>query len=525
MTADLARSYDELPYADRVFGVAHPDNLATVGALMGLQPPDTQQCRILELGCAAGSNLMAVAVTLPQSECVGIDLSPRQIERGEQIRQTLGLNRVQLRAENILELDRSLGTFDYIICHGVYSWVPPVVQEKILQLMAELLSPQGIGYISYNTYPGWHFRGLLRDMMRFHVRRLEQPLEMVQAGRALLDYIDQTLPHPDFYYARVLKEEIQLLRPEADSYLYHEHLEEYNEPLYFHQFAARLQPHGLQYVGEAEPHPIPGILSPESLATLQGFSHDLIDLEQYLDFLAGRPFRRTLVCHREVRLPRQPGLLTIGRLHVNSVAQPKTENPDLFSAAPVDFETRTGVTLSTAHPLVKVALYILSEQRPRFLAFPDLCSAVRARMPEPPPITERGDPITQGLAEALLRCYQSHLVDFRLRPPSDVQQISERPVASPLARLQAANGITRVTNLRNQVVPLKGFDCVLLPMLTGEYEQPQLVEKLLVLAQQGIFDVQYEGKVLRDEATLRLVLQQWLREGLIRLVASSLLAS
>ena len=51
-----------------------------MGKLFGLNTAAPTQCRVLELGCAAGLNLIAMAALLPESTFVGIDLSPVQIE-------------------------------------------------------------------------------------------------------------------------------------------------------------------------------------------------------------------------------------------------------------------------------------------------------------------------------------------------------------------------------------------------------------------------------------------------------------
>ena len=99
--------------------------------------------------------------------------------------------------ERILDIDEGFGTFDYILCHGVYSWVPAPVREKILEILDRNLSPDGIGYISYNTYPGWHTRGMIRAMLAYHVRRFEQPRVLAQpvCARALVRRMGRELRH------------------------------------------------------------------------------------------------------------------------------------------------------------------------------------------------------------------------------------------------------------------------------------------------------------------------------------------
>src|SRR6267142_1438469 len=157
-------SYDEVPYDSKAFSETHPDRLATVATLFGMQPADVEHCRVLELGCADGSNLIPMAVGLPESAFAGIDLSPRQVGDGQATIATLGLKNVTLRVGSILDVGADEGIFDYIVCHGVYSWVPPEVQNRILTICNRNLAPNGVAYVSYNTYPGWHVRGMVRDL-------------------------------------------------------------------------------------------------------------------------------------------------------------------------------------------------------------------------------------------------------------------------------------------------------------------------------------------------------------------------
>src|SRR5260370_37085826 len=148
--ADVPQStYEEIPYSSNPFSYTHPDNLATVGMLMGMTPPSVERCRVLELGCAGGGNLIPMALALPESQFLGIDLSPRQIAMGQEVIDTLGLTNIKLRSMSIMDVKDDDGPYDYIICHGVYSWVPAEVQDKILTICNRNLGPTGVAYVSY----------------------------------------------------------------------------------------------------------------------------------------------------------------------------------------------------------------------------------------------------------------------------------------------------------------------------------------------------------------------------------------
>src|SRR5262249_40891875 len=165
--APASNSYDAVPYNSYPFPRTHPGHLAAVASLFGMKPAPIGRCRVLELGCAGGVNLIPMALTLPASRFIGVDLSARQIADGQKLAAELALDNLHLRHLNILDVDQSLGQFDYIVCHGVYSWAPGPVRDKILEVCARNLAPQGVAFVSYNTYPGWHMNGMIRDMLCF----------------------------------------------------------------------------------------------------------------------------------------------------------------------------------------------------------------------------------------------------------------------------------------------------------------------------------------------------------------------
>ena len=173
----------------------HPDRLATVATLFGMRPAPAERSQVLELGCAGAGNLIPMGAGIAPRRFLGIDLSGRQVADGQKVVGTLGLTNVELKQRSITDVDPSWGHFDYIVCHGVYSWVPPAVQDKILEICATNLAPQGVAYVSYNTYPGWHMRGMLRDIMCYHARRFDDPQARVGQARALLDFLAKSVAH------------------------------------------------------------------------------------------------------------------------------------------------------------------------------------------------------------------------------------------------------------------------------------------------------------------------------------------
>jgi SAM-dependent methyltransferase/methyltransferase-like protein len=473
-----ATTYDELPYDAGPLSATHPDNLAAVATYFGMRPPDPERCRVLELGCGIGYNLMAMAVSLPQARFTGIDLSARQVEEGTSTIAKLGLTNIRLQALSLLDVDESFGEFDYIIAHGVYSWVPPAVQDKILWICARNLAPDGVAYVSYNTYPGWHQRGMVREMMNFHARTFPDPRQRVEQARALLSFLVEGYPkESNQTYRHILADEEQLLADTADTYVFHEHLEDVNQPLYFHQFIQRATAHSLQYLWEGKPHSPLELFSAKTRETLGQIATDLIDLEQYLDFLHNRTFRRTLLCHQGQALERKPNPDQARAFRFSSFAQFTEPDPDISGNGVVVF--RGEVFKGTTNmPLVKLALVELMRAFPERLAFDDLFDRVWRRL------HETGEP-SLGSAEArtllggaLFSSYQSTLVRLHVAPQPFTLQVSERPKASPLARWQAATTATPVASLCHQRIPLEGPARQLLSLLDGTQTAAMLEERM-----------------------------------------------
>ena len=318
MTDAADTTYDELPYINKAFPQTHPDRLATLARLFGLEPPDLGTCRVLELGCASGDNLIPMALELPNARFVGIDLSARQIDEGQRQVRALGLANIELRRFNIADVDASWGKFDYIVSHGIYSWVPAPVRQKLLAICRDNLAANGVAYVSYNTLPGWRMRGMIRDMMIYHAMSFPGAVAKVRQARGLIDFLAQSAP-TNSPYGMTLRQEVDAIKNEPDAYLFHEHLEEVNEPFYFYQFAEAAAAHGLDYLAEADLNEmLVSSLPPKVAETLRRIATDNIRMEQYMDFVRNRMFRQTLLVYRGAAIRRNLDGRALKGLLVNS---------------------------------------------------------------------------------------------------------------------------------------------------------------------------------------------------------------
>ncbi|MBC7911996.1 MAG: methyltransferase domain-containing protein, partial [Pyrinomonadaceae bacterium] len=247
MTDALSESYEEVLYPSYLHVQTQPDRLATMAAFYGMQPAPVEKCRVLELGCSDGSNLIPYAFHLPESEFIGIDLAARSVAIGQKRIEALGLKNVQLRVFDVMDVDESFGQFDYIVAHGLFSWVPPEVREKILDICRRNLSPQGVAHVSYNAYPGCHFRDMTREMMLFHVRNVTDPQERIVQAIALIKFLSESFAETDLY-RMFIKNELESLLERRQEQIFHDDLEQFNQPYYFHQFIEKAAAHDLQFL-------------------------------------------------------------------------------------------------------------------------------------------------------------------------------------------------------------------------------------------------------------------------------------
>jgi methyltransferase-like protein/2-polyprenyl-3-methyl-5-hydroxy-6-metoxy-1,4-benzoquinol methylase len=479
-TGGMTNAYDAVPYPNLPHREAHPRQMELIATLFGLGPKPIQNCRVLELGCAAGWNLIPQAQEYPSSRFVGVDLSRVQIDEGRALAQALGLDNLELREASITDIDVSWGKFDYIICHGVFSWVLPEVQRKILAVARQNLTPNGVALISYNVYPGWHFRGLVRDAMLYHAARFREAEQQIHQARAVLSFLHDNTPNDSFYH-QMLGEEMKMLSNAPDSYLFHDHLERENRPLYFHQFAGLAQEHGLQYLGESNYAEIAALGVPQKArTTLESLTY--LEREQYIDFLRIRGFRSTLLCHAEAEVNRTLKPADFTKLHVAYREMPE---PFVFlhGELKVKFATK-GVKLVSRSPLVRAALEYLKEVWPKPIAYEELVQAAARRLVSE--MAERDSDLDKDYVDAaevsavlsiLMQAFSWGVLDAFVTPPQFAPAVSMRPVASPVARRQAAQSV-RVTNRRHEVVTLDVFSQQVIQRLDGAADRSMLVDHM-----------------------------------------------
>ena len=294
--------YSELGYKSMPFPYTTPATLEAYAALVGVSAPNPKTARVLELGATYGGNIISQALFNPDATFVGVELSQEQVEKGNEVIANAGLTNVSLIQSDIASIGSEIGTFDYIIAHGVYSWVDDGVKDALLRLIDEHLAEDGIAYISYNTYPGWHTMEEVRQLMMFSNRDKAQfnHKEKVLHGKTIGSIVGSQILKYDNLKERNSKflGALRSVMQKDEYYVGHDHLEPNNDPVYFYQFNDHLGAHNLAYLCDAD----------LTLSMVRSFDADIADTldklalndhvaqEQYLDFMLDTTFRKSIIC-------------------------------------------------------------------------------------------------------------------------------------------------------------------------------------------------------------------------------------
>ncbi|BDU15833.1 class I SAM-dependent methyltransferase [Lysobacter auxotrophicus] len=498
----IGKTYDEVPYTSAAFHVSAPEHLRAVAHLFGLEAPALEGARVLELGCAAGGNLVPFAVRHPGADVVGIDLSPRQIEAGRRAVEAMGLQNVRLIQGSLTDLGADLGQFDYILCHGVYSWVPEDVRAAVLRVCNERLTADGIAYVSYNTYPGWKAKEIVRDAMLLRGGDRADAGEQLAYARGMVEFLHEQAA-PGSVLSTVMNEHIGLIRDGEDFYLSHEYLELCNAPCYFRDFIAAARGQGLEYLGDATvasmfPRNYGPIAAPALVAECGG---DQVMLEQLMDFLQNRAFRQSLLVRADrgpqIRYQLEPD--RIASLHVAG----RYAHTDTQDDGSERWASMGGAHITTRSPITRAVLERLT-----------------AAWPATVPVAELLDGIAMDDAAIVLDLVSNLIVGNALRFRSEAVA-SGAQVERPFARgeLRALVGLgahpMALFNEWHESAALTPLERFLLASMDGRKDVQALVADVLQAVEQGALTVMRDGAPLLDAdelaASLRMQVDAALR--------------
>lgn len=520
---DIAAYYDAQPYQSFCFAQTAPETLEAIASLFALKPQSSERARVLELGCASGGNLLPFAQRNPRAQVVGVDISSVHIAQANATLHKMQLNNVRFEQKDLSDITPAYGTFDYIICHGVYSWVPEEVQQAIMRIASQCLAKNGVAYISYNTYPGWKSREIIRDAMKFR-GGIRDPEERLRFARGMIDFMHKVAkPHSALKAA--LDETKPLIDSAASYYLVHEYLEPYNNPVYFTDFVKAAKAHSLIYLADTS---LPSMFASNfgsdiAEPLLKECADSQVTLEQYLDFITNRPFRQTLLVVQnqaseiKYRLDaerfkrfhyagffevdgdkRQPGD-PANMAYFNSLIGPINITGVVGTAIAKLFDAAWPSTLSfdtLLNELVRETKIDKEQCRHALLGF-----------------------VEEGIIKGYLR--------FRTKPVECAQSLSERPQVDPtLRKLLLQTEVTAPISVWNdwhEPVTLSAFEVMIARRLDGSIKSQHIISQIVAVID-GFDHLSVDERQAADDfkqgggdpkTVVTRVLKRFLRTGLL----------
>lgn len=468
---DNLAAYTAIPYEGQVTWQTEPDNLAVVARLLGLDPVPLDGARVLEIGCADGGNLVPMAERHPGASFVGLDLTPALLERAAAYADAAGVRNVRWVQADIADPELDLGPFDYIVVHGVFSWISDDTRAAMLRRIAEWLSPRGLATISYNVWPGWSLRAPMRGMLTWHADRAAAPEDRLRRARGLAGWLS-SLPKNNRLLGRAMRGELAQVEDMPDWYLFHEHLAQDNQPMWFHEFARMAATAQLAYVGDADfADMVPVDLPAEVQDGLEALAYDRVSYEQYLDFARERAFRRSILAPAAtaadyaVSSERLTGLHVGARIFLPSDWDEDSDEPQTLTTWPM------GVQPSSPEGTVGIQARDADDKR--------MWGRIAAAWPGTVPV----DDATAGLSQVqsrrqqLLFAYLQH--GLRLfASPRRSGRAGERPKVRACARAEAGLERRWVTTAWHRMVQASDHERALMRALTGEHSREDLVRDL-----------------------------------------------
>jgi SAM-dependent methyltransferase/methyltransferase-like protein len=414
----------------------------------------------LELGTGEGGQLLNLAFDYPGADFVGFDLSSLQIDRARWCAERLGLRNVQFHQGDIGALPEDLGTFDYVICHGVHSWVPEPVRLAAMEAIRRHLGPHGVAMVSYNTRPGWDVITHLRDAALEVASQVTDLSERIAATRevfqTMLHEVDRGNP-----YSRLVEQALTVALGAKDSYLAHEHLSVVNDPSFLHEVVTQAADHGLRYLDDLASPATPPIVTPDASPP-----RCLADVwpQHLFDLVNGVRFRAGVLCHGAVPVSERTDPTTLRGLHMTaplrSVEPDTPSNPDTASHAVSRFVSQNGRRLQTTSPTMVRVLRTLVEHYPSSVPVDDLLASSR----DADALLQRLDGLgTSGLAW------------FTTEPIVHATAMSTRPVVPAVTRLALEIG-EPAANRQYELVPLNPFARFIAIRLDGSRSTADLVD-------------------------------------------------
>jgi SAM-dependent methyltransferase len=443
-------AYDRVQYPTAPLATGRVEHLSAIAVANGIPAASPDRCRFLEIGCGTGWHLIALAFAHPESEFVGIDLAASAIAAGQRIIAANGLSNVRLLHYDLTEIGDSFGEFDYILAHGLYTWIPEPVARRLLEVIAERLAPNGTACVSYNITPYSRLRNMMREIAQYHFSAWP---EDTSAGRALelFDFLSRASRRSNIVQLAAADERKKAAQSGL-GYASHDVLGEVFRLISYSDFARSAAACGLQPFDEAGFTARESLLKEETLRTLRGRKLDPVRYQQYLDYLEIGAFRRTLLCH--AGLERGEERIPLERFH---------------AAAQLELRSEKGQTAVVRRD----GGNLLTSDRKLILALERLTAAWPGSVPS----------AALGLDHSQIWALYRNGFLMLQQSPSTAAMPGGRPLAQRLVRAQLAAGQEFVHNPYHQAIRLEPPANRLVAWCDGSHTREELTALMGTLAE------------------------------------------
>lgn len=283
-----------------------PAMLDYVALLNGVAPParPAGQFRFCDLGCGFGMTALTLAAANPAAQVYGIDFMPEHIDVSRQLAERAGINNAFFHQLSFAQaLAEDFEPFDYIVAHGVYTWVNAEVRAEVTAFIQRYLKPGGLAYISYNAMPG---KAAILPVQKL-VSEVGAKAQGSAAQRVLSAF--GSVSSLQQLGARAVADNnavaaLMASIPEEDArYLAHEYLHPAWEPRYSIDVAREMAVAGTEFIGSATlfANDDRFLLNPEQQAYVNSFDN-INERELIKDYLLDVPFRRDVFARAPQRL-------------------------------------------------------------------------------------------------------------------------------------------------------------------------------------------------------------------------------
>ena len=474
--------YDDVPYPALVHPATDPSQIAAIGRLFGVPVVDPESARVLDVGCGIGANTHSLAAMFPNAEFVGMDLASSQIAIAEDIASKSRLCNTRWICGDVMQPQADWGDFDVIILHGLVSWVPQQVRDACWSLCRNHLREGGIALVSYNTYPGWHSKQVLREALQAADLMLcrERDAKPQARFKGAMDLVTEWMSKVprESVYGKMLRDELQRVQDSEVDYLLHEFFEPVNDPVLFRDLHEQVEASGLRFVNESDWTSQRVIENDAGLSEQLKGTTSRVEIEQTVDFLLGRRFRSSLLCRADNELLSVPDWKRAFDMWLGLVGTLQNDAP----AGSLRFRCEDGSLVSVSDPNAVSLVEYVSNRVP-----------LRLR------VSELADANASWDLELVRRLTVLGVMNVYASPVSATNGVEPKPRTSDLVRYQASRSET-VSSAVHRNVKLDRATRWLLELCDGTRTLGELAEGVTARSvQAGIRLPGQDGSGVQDE--------------------------